>query len=94
MEVGSTRQGVSAVGLTGDVYKGIVIVGESGNESSDASRDILRVGVILEVFVVGVDCDRVRGPHQEVAVGFQASHNSEKFFIMDSIVLLGGSECL
>ena len=63
MKVGSSRKGVSAVSLPRDVHKGVVIVGESGNESSDSSRDVLRVGVIFKVFVVCVNRDRVRGPH-------------------------------
>ena len=80
--------------MSGDMDKGVVIVSESGNESSNSSRDVLRVGVIFKIFMVRVDCDRVRGPHQEVAVSFQTSHNREEFLIVDGIVLFGGCKCL
>lgn len=76
MKVRSTGKGVSAVSLSGHVYKGIIIVSESGNELGNASHDVLRVSVVLKVLVVHVDHDGVRGSHQEVAISFQASYNS------------------
>ena len=45
------------------VYKGVVVIGEAGDESSDASRDVLGVSVVLKILMVRIDRDWVRGSH-------------------------------
>jgi hypothetical protein len=42
------------------VDQDVVVVSEAGNKASNPSSDVLWVGVIFEVFVVGVDGDRFR----------------------------------
>ena len=68
----------------------VVVVRETGNESSDSSSDVLWVGVVFEVFVVCVNGYRFRCSAQEVSVRFQTTDYCEEFFVVDSIVLFGG----
>ena len=51
------------VSLSGYMYKGVVVVGEAGDESSDASCDVLGVSVVFKILMVCIDRDWVRGSH-------------------------------
>ena len=51
------------------------------------------LSVILEVFVVSEDGDRMRGSCEEVSPVVKASDNSEEFMVVDVIVAFGLVEC-
>ena len=56
--------------------KGEVVIGQSGEISGHLSANTMGLMVVLEVFVVSEDGDRVRGSCEEVLPVVKASDNS------------------
>jgi hypothetical protein len=52
------------------VGKFVVVISEAGDVACDASVDTLGSAVILQIFVVSEDRDRVCGVRKEVPPGF------------------------
>ena len=73
--------------------KGEVVVCQPGEVSGHSSTNTMGLSVILEVFVVGEDGDRMRGSGKEMSPVVEASDHGEEFAVMDVIVAFGLIEC-
>ena len=70
-----------------------VVVCQSGEVSGYSLTNAMGLSVILEVFVVGEDGDRMGGSSKEVSPVVKASDYSEEFTVMDVIVAFGLIKC-
>ena len=77
MEVWAAGQCIGLVLFSWEMDKGEVVISKVGNLAGYLSVNVLWVVVIFEVLVVCVDCDWVRGAHQEVAPVGEATHESK-----------------
>jgi hypothetical protein len=59
VQIGMARESVGFVRLARDMDQYVVVVCEAGNETSNASSDVLWMGVVFEVLVVCIDGDRL-----------------------------------
>ena len=70
-----------------------VVVCQPGEIFGYLSTNAMGLSVILEVFVVSEDGDRVRGSGKEVSPVVKASDHSEELTVVDVIVAFGLVEC-
>ena len=59
VEVGPSQEGVGTVSLSGDMYKGVIVISESRDKAGYTSHDVLGVGIVFKVLMVSVDRDGV-----------------------------------
>ena len=76
------------------VNKGEVVVSEFRKITSDTSADSLRITIILEIFVIGKDGNRVSRAGKEMAPIVEATYDSKEFAVVDVVVAFCVIECL
>ena len=64
------------------------------NIAGHASIDVLRMTVVFEIFVVGIDSDGDGGPNKEVTSMVETSHQSKEFTVVNVIVAFSIGEGL
>jgi hypothetical protein len=87
----TTRESVNlGVFLAGSEVEDVFVRVEDEGPPNLAAGKYLGGVEVFEIFVVGVDLDRVWGALEVVSPDFEAVDNSEEFFVVDFVVAFGG----
>ena len=88
----AAREGVGAIGGARFMDKDDIVIAERENVAGDTAVNMLGGAVILEVLMIGDDCDAVSGAHKEVVPVFETMNDSKEFPIPNWVVLFGLGE--